>query len=530
MGLLVCEIMSLPAMKDAAVLAGNAGLYNAVETIGTIDIFECLEHSLEHYETLSLNGHIMLTAMLTGWPIETQCACLSFLKASGASGIILFSLPDHAVCIDPVFLQKADELQLPVIRMPDKQWSYSEIITPIINAIIHKENEHFQLSYPTLMKLANVSKEKQSAAFLLETLSRDTMVSIALLDGEFAPQHRAELSQVFTDFFTGADFRAAAERAAAEGQGEFTGANGQTIYFSCQQMFLYNSRVRYLVAASNTAPVSAAQQNWIAEVISFFFAAWNINKTGHNSLAISILEGDQVGARSLAKALNIDLNRISIFYLFHPTRRLSQQELDRYYSRIEKYVSQFMSRPVMAKYGTGIAVFLEMPQYPLDIFDFTEELQKELAEYGGDYVLFRHTQEELAYEKFFAAALASMEDARRVYPHKQVFSLQELRFVRACADTVAQGQDSIAQSLEILKPLMKKQNWAGDLWHTLAAYLLDAECSVEKVAHYLQVHPSTVKYRMNRIRELLGYSIQKVPEAYYLSTAVAVSRLLDMYE
>lgn len=530
MGLLVCEIMSLPAMKDAVVLAGNAGLCNAVETIGTIDIFECLEHSMEHYETLSLNGHIMLTAMLTGWPIETQCACLSFLKASGASGIILFSLPDHAVCIDPVFLRKADELRLPVIRMPEKQWSYSEIIHPIINAIIHKETEHFQLSYPTLMKLANVSKEKQSAAFLLETLSRDTMVSIALLDREFTPQHRSELSPVFADFFTDPGFRAAAERAAEDGHGELVNVDGQTIFFSCQQMFLYNSKVRYLVAASNTAPISAAQQNWIAEVISFFFAAWNINKTGHNSLAISILEGDQVGARSLAKALNIDLNRISIFYLFHPTRRFSQQELDRYYSRIEKYVSQFVSRPVMAKYGTGIAVFLEAPQFPLDIFDFTEELQKELAEYGGDYVLFRHTQEELAYEKFFATALASMEDARKVYPHKRVFSLQELRFVHACADTVAQGQESITQSLEILKPLMKKQTWVGDLWQTLAAYLLDAECSVEKVSHYLQVHPSTVKYRMNRIRELLGYSIQKVPEAYYLSTAVAISRLLDMYE
>lgn len=530
MGLLVYEIMSLPAMKDAAVLAGKTGLYNAVETIGTIDIFECLEHSLEHYETLSLNGHIMLTAMLTDWPIETQCACLSFLKASGASGIILFSLPDHAASIDPVFLQKADELELPVIRMPEKQWSYSEIINPIINAIIHRENEHFQLSYPTLMKLANVSKEKQSAAFLLETLSRDTMVSIALLDGEFAPQHRAELSQVFTDFFTGPGFRDAVERAAAQGQGEFTATGGQTIYFSCQQMFLYNSKVRHLVTASNTAPVSAAQQNWIAEVISFFFAAWNINKTGHNSLALSILEEDQVETRSLAKALNIDLSRITIFFLFYPTRRMSEQELDRYYSCIEKYVSQFVSRPVMAKYGTGIVVFLEAPQYPLDIFDFTEELQKALSACGGEYVLFRHTQEELAHEKFFSAVAAAMEDARKIYPHKDVFSLQELRFVRACADTVAQGEESIGQSLEILRPLIKKQSWVGDLWHTLAAYLLDAECSVERVAHYLQVHPSTVKYRLNRIRELLGYSIQKVPEAYYLSAAVAVSRLLDMYE
>ena len=65
------------------------------------------------------------------------------------------------------------------------------------------------------------------------------------------------------------------------------------------------------------------------------------------------------------------------------------------------------------------------------------------------------------------------------------------------------------------------------LLKTLEVFLLDAGSSVSACADLLFLHKNTVKYRLNRIRELLGYPLDKVPELFSLYQAAALNRLLD---
>ena len=66
-----------------------------------------------------------------------------------------------------------------------------------------------------------------------------------------------------------------------------------------------------------------------------------------------------------------------------------------------------------------------------------------------------------------------------------------------------------------------------NLQKTLAVFLLDGESSVTKTAQLLYLHKNTVKYRIKRIADLLGYHPAKMPEAAALYQAVAVQRLLN---
>ena len=65
-----------------------------------------------------------------------------------------------------------------------------------------------------------------------------------------------------------------------------------------------------------------------------------------------------------------------------------------------------------------------------------------------------------------------------------------------------------------------------DLAGTLCTYLLDAEASVTKTASLLYLHKNTVKYRIQRLSNLLGFRPGKLPETAELYEAVGIYRLL----
>ncbi len=66
----------------------------------------------------------------------------------------------------------------------------------------------------------------------------------------------------------------------------------------------------------------------------------------------------------------------------------------------------------------------------------------------------------------------------------------------------------------------------AELIRTLETYLIDSENSVTRCAELLFVHKNTIKYRLGRIRSILGYAPGKAPENMYLFEAAAIDRLL----
>lgn len=57
-------------------------------------------------------------------------------------------------------------------------------------------------------------------------------------------------------------------------------------------------------------------------------------------------------------------------------------------------------------------------------------------------------------------------------------------------------------------------------------FLLDCDSSVTRTAEMLFLHKNTIKYRLQRISDLLGYRIGKMPETIELYRGAAIYRLL----
>ena len=80
--------------------------------------------------------------------------------------------------------------------------------------------------------------------------------------------------------------------------------------------------------------------------------------------------------------------------------------------------------------------------------------------------------------------------------------------------------------MKILRPLSRARE-GKEIVKTLQAFLLDAGSGTKRTAELLFVHVNTIKYRIQRCSELLGFRIGQEPETMSLYFAAALQRLLE---
>ena len=117
-----------------------------------------------------------------------------------------------------------------------------------------------------------------------------------------------------------------------------------------------------------------------------------------------------------------------------------------------------------------------------------------------------------------------LADARKLFPHKNAYHTREMEFARACRLRIAGGETGLYECQRPLEPIAREKDEAS--LDTLEVYLLDAQCSYQRAGELLFLHKNTVKYRLNRCSDLVGYHIGDFPDTLPLYHAVAVRRLL----
>ena len=82
-------------------------------------------------------------------------------------------------------------------------------------------------------------------------------------------------------------------------------------------------------------------------------------------------------------------------------------------------------------------------------------------------------------------------------------------------------------SQKTLDPLMRHDENGHQYLKTLEAFL-DSECQLNQAARQLNMHSNSVRYRLNRIEELLGYSLKDSAARLNLALALKALRLVGM--
>jgi DNA-binding PucR family transcriptional regulator len=121
-----------------------------------------------------------------------------------------------------------------------------------------------------------------------------------------------------------------------------------------------------------------------------------------------------------------------------------------------------------------------------------------------------------------------LDTARLIQPRKRIFTVQEILFAQKCQAIIAQGEQAVNGCLAVLTPLGGDGGeLQQDLRNTLAVYLLDADASVTQTADLMFLHKNTIKYRLQRISDKLGFNVDKMPETISLYDAAALRRIID---
>ena len=118
-----------------------------------------------------------------------------------------------------------------------------------------------------------------------------------------------------------------------------------------------------------------------------------------------------------------------------------------------------------------------------------------------------------------------VRDAARIFPQRRYFSFSEVEFAHECRAIAEAGESRVRWYASRLEALLSRRD-GEDIVRTLAVYLLDKNSSLVETAAELFVHKNTVKYRLQKAGDILGFHIGDIPQSKDLIYALALRRLL----
>ena len=140
MSVTVQDLLKLPSLRDADVIAGRGGLKKIVSSISVLEAAdpEILNDAMFHNDEF-YGSEIVITGFMSATDDpELQCRNIRRLVEGGEVGLILYYVGVFMKSIDPSLIALADELDFTLICMPKNRIDlrYSEVICDVMGAII----------------------------------------------------------------------------------------------------------------------------------------------------------------------------------------------------------------------------------------------------------------------------------------------------------------------------------------------------------------------------------------------------------
>lgn len=521
MSITISEVLSLHMFKNHTLLAGQSGTKRMVKSVGIVDNFALIRKNYALFSNSHLQERLLLSTCFVTFVPEDQMECLRFLQNTGASGLVLLQNDLIEGCAAPEALRLADELNFPVIQSPNQYPSYSELIVDVMRAITSK-NVSMSIS-PALKWLKSSGEEGQTMEQLLQLITESANLYIGLYDWNLnliyasAPVTLLEHTQYRNMLL------------AQVISGSFHAQNGE-FFFKRTRLNSSHDLLSYvvLIARERSTIDSISQQ--ITDIIRLFTSIHYKPAVNYSALGNALLSGDLVLARHYAGLLSAKIEDLR-FLVFCPVPGLPKNDkASALLAELEKFCVQNSIAPIINREENGLLLFFRKPVLESELVLLLEEFSSHVQSKPGwkPFPRFFITVLETpaSAKTNYAMCLKHAGSIERVFPHKSVFSHQQLLFVENIIVPFQNSPDTLQYIENILSPLKSSQGRQLELIDTLSTYMLDANGNLDLAANILMLHKSTVKYRVGRANELLDCDIRKMPESYNLYLALAVARLL----
>ena len=320
MSVTVADLLKLPSLKPARVLAGAGGLFRTVAYVSVLEYAnpQILEDDLFPGDTYS-GSEIVITGFMNN-PADQrlQCAVVRRLAEAGEVGLILYYVGVYVPAVPEEMKRIADEKDFVLIQMPEKRmdFRYGEAICEIMERIVRDRMVNPAFVNELLEQVSRLPRHQRTVDTMLKMLSERMMASFLLTDGSLRVLNEAtwphSLGKTLRDFLEAGNL--------PEPEGETDVCINGSDYRLCRvSVKLDQSRRMELFIFREGEPLSRSAVEQAGDAVRL---AANIWSTQHETVAVrelvrAILQDEPMKMRRLANIFRIDVAAIHSMVILH---------------------------------------------------------------------------------------------------------------------------------------------------------------------------------------------------------------------
>lgn len=518
------DVMRLPCMRGARVVAGHGGLNRRIQAVSVLEYTAPTPMQASLFRNLEIvEDELAISAMVdVKDDPDAQCDVIRRLSAYGDVGMLLYYVGIFMEKIDEKVLRTADELDFVLVCMPEKDPTlrYSDAISEIMNAIFRDKSSNSNFVTEILRRVSELPAAGRSMDVMLRMLAERTGTVLELRDSRMNPLNRATCGGISEEQIR----RAMEELANQEGA---VGSAGD-LYYARTMIRKSGAPDMSLIVLQACGAVAENMLRQLAEAVQLYISIWSERhgRSDSQELLRAILMDEPMKMHQLARQLSVDLEAMQGMLVIRPGKP-GGENLQRLLEAAEQ---QFIAgKPLLAEEFEGSAVLFVRRETFRTQNAFMDSISE--AVHARDpkakvYVCY-YLPDGDAIRRAWNTLSNYAELAVKLYPEHRWFSLQDLQYAEQCAEIIAKGEQEVRRRMEPLTPLDTEEPvLRKELYQTLAVYLLDSATNVGEAAKRMFLHRNTIKYRLHKISEDLGYPPDLMPELQAIYQAVALRRLI----
>ena len=528
MSVTVADLLKLPSLRQAKVLGGAGGLQKIVSSISVLEstdpgvlINEVFQHDKYSGSEIVITGFLNCTHN-----VDLQCSNLLRLIDGGEVGLVLYYVGVYLPYVDQRLIDLANAHDFVLICMPEGQrhLRYSDLITDVTECIYRDRSENISIVSDILARISSLPHHQQTVGTALQMLCAELSCSAVLCT------HEGKILNLAT-WPSGMDelIRSGMERCPS------LPAESARIpcpflpdaELCCIPILADLSQPLELFLIKEGTPLSPQFIEQAADTARICINIWGRQ---HGAVAIhellrAILQDEPLKMRRLADIFHIDIAALHELWMLCGTLDPSLVE-----QRLEQDLTlarECADIAIGAIYEGQPVMCLSTPHSLRETERVLDQLLARALASSPEAVIVRCSglANTTSCRRAYLLTLDNLEDAKCIFPHKRIFLQGELELAAECRRRISEGETAAIQRTLPLSVLQTDREYF-DLLETACVYLLDCDSSVTRTAEMLYLHKNTIKYRLQRISDLLGFRLGKMPETIELYRSAAIYRLL----
>ena len=529
----VSDVLKLPSMRGATVLGGKAGLTNQVNYVIVVDFFKREITVDEAFNRIPyIKGELCITSMTdVADDPEAQVRAVRSQYAFGDAGMILYYVGIVVPEVCQELIDVCNELDFPLICMPknDPSLRYSDAIREIMETVIRSEDQE-DYFLPDILRSAFLTPESVQNMQSFMTLVGNSLD----LDLILADSNNAVLESVFVHRQAYESRDSIMNLFRRSYGGVFICDDGTKVHVDACSISRKSGADIFLIVSNLVKPLSLNEIRQLQDAFQTFIGinGYNFDDYSHSGLIGAVIQGNRKSAQRIMRKMNIRQKDIDGLIVIEPNSnnhshtpyellRLVRQELT---ERFPDIISDIYHE-LLIVIGSS-SLIRRITEDMLEAY-----IGKQEEDIMSNSFFFSYLQNVEQFQKCFGLVLSQKSNASYIYPNWHLLGEYHLKIAESCQKTAEAGEAEIRKCLSILSPLDEiEEPQKTELRKTLAVYLLDSYNSISKTAEIMYMHKNTIKYRINRINECVGFRVNEMPETIDCYLACALERYLSAEE